>query len=102
MQGKVRGGSVIHILWGPGWTRLPSRREKYCHNGGMAHHGAPFGGSDGLVCLSADYDCGLDGCQRVGAEATPRMFLTRMRRICVLIRGSREMATCPMPPISAG
>jgi hypothetical protein len=29
--------SVIRVLWGPGWTRLPhGGRAKYCHNGGMA------------------------------------------------------------------
>ena len=27
MQGKVRGGSVIHVLWGPGWTRLPGSAD---------------------------------------------------------------------------
>jgi hypothetical protein len=32
-------GSIIRALWGPGWPRLlvASRREKYCHNGGMAY-----------------------------------------------------------------
>jgi hypothetical protein len=43
LQGKKPQGSGGPCLWGQQWTQLPvclSRREKYCHNGGMtfAHH----------------------------------------------------------------
>jgi hypothetical protein len=35
MRGKSCG-SEIRALWGPRWARLPRRRDKYCHNGGIA------------------------------------------------------------------
>jgi hypothetical protein len=45
-------GPGVRALWGQQWTRLPfgsiSRREKYCHNGGIAF--APHRGGGYRAC----------------------------------------------------